>query len=80
MVGGGGGLCLVTGTSLKSQQPNLPWFPTVVTAVWALQTAPAQAESLELGIDHPSPPASPQTLLAGPFLGLAPSCLLTRSD
>ena len=60
MVGGGGGFCLVAGTSQKSWQPNLPSFLTVVTVVWALQTARAQAErALHWVLTNPLPLPSP---------------------
>lgn len=67
-------------TSRKSKQPNIPQFLTVGTAVWAMQIALSLGrESLEHGIDQPSPTPFPSRPWQGLFLGLAPGCLLTRS-
>lgn len=80
IVGGGGELCLAVGTSQKSKQPYIPQFLTLGTAVWAVQTALSLGrESLEHGIDQPSPTPFPSRPWQGLFLGLAPSRLLTRS-
>lgn len=55
-----GKLCLAVGASQKSSQTNLPWILTLGTAVWAMQTTLSfEGESLELGIDQPSPSPFP---------------------
>lgn len=71
VVGGGGGLCLAAGTSQKSCPLNRHHF-----LIPGMQTALSLGR--ERRTDQLSPTVSFQTL-AGPSLGLAPSCLLARS-
>lgn len=64
-----GKLCLAVGASQKSYQTNLPWILALGTAVWAMQTTLSFGrESLELGIDQPSPSPFPSRPWQGPSL------------
>lgn len=72
----GTGLCSVVRTLQNLGQPNRHLSLSLDTALRATRTAWNLGR--ETCVDQPSPAPFPLQTLAGPWLGLAPSCLLTR--